>query len=61
MRRPPLVQYLTTKEVAEQLRVSQKTVERWIHKGLVSAIKTPGGRWRIPRDEVVKLWLETQE
>lgn len=39
---------LTTKEVAERLRVSKMTVNRMIHAGLLEAIR-PGRSYRIKR------------
>jgi excisionase family DNA binding protein len=41
---------LTTREVADILRVSQNSVKNWIYQGKIKAIKTPGGDWRIPKD-----------
>jgi len=37
---------LSTRAVAEQLAVSQKTVRRWVARGQLSAIKTLGGQYR---------------
>jgi excisionase family DNA binding protein len=45
---PPL---LTADEVADLLRQDGETVRRWCRDGLIKAIKTPGGLWRIPREE----------
>ena len=42
-------------EVAEVLRVSPRTVQRWIVSGDVKAMKLPSGRYRIPRSEVERL------
>jgi DNA binding domain, excisionase family len=36
---------LTTDEVATRLRVSAKTVRRWVRDGLIVAFK-PSGEWR---------------
>lgn len=43
---------LTTGDVARLMRVDQKTVSRWVLAGLIPAIKTPGGRWRMRRSVV---------
>lgn len=34
--------FLTRAEVAERLDVSERTVDRYIRRGLLTAIKTPG-------------------
>lgn len=45
---------LTTKEVAERLRVAQVTVERWVRKGTIKGVRIGSRRagWRIPESEV---------
>ena len=48
---------LTPQEVSECLRVSQRTVERWLRDGTIPRIKLPSGKWRIS-EEVVKHILE---
>ncbi|WP_165964424.1 helix-turn-helix domain-containing protein [Actinomadura sp. KC216] len=45
-----MTQYLTKAEVAERLRVSEKTVDRYIRRGFLKAIKTtdtPQGAVRV--------------
>jgi len=39
--------YLTCAEVADALRVSPRTVLRWIATGDLEAVRLPGGRLRI--------------
>jgi|Deesub1362B_J571_1020462.scaffolds.fasta_scaffold01116_10 excisionase family DNA binding protein len=47
---------LTTKEVAEILRVTERTVQRWCKEGKISSIELPGGRgYRIPKSEIDKI------
>lgn len=46
--------YYTTLEVADMFGVTTSTVSEWIRKGKVAAIKTPGGKWRISRKEVLR-------
>ena len=41
---------LTIKEVADLYRVNYRTVLRWIAKGAVTVMKTPGGGIRIKID-----------
>jgi excisionase family DNA binding protein len=48
-------EYLTPREVAEQLHVSQGTVVRWVRLGLVEGIRLPGGQYRIPKSEIDRL------
>ena len=35
-------QYLTIREAAEKLNVNPRTINRWIHKGELEAVKLPG-------------------
>jgi excisionase family DNA binding protein len=52
-----LPQLLTTKDIAEDLRVTRQTVTAWIRGGLLPAseLKTPGAterrNWRIARED----------
>lgn len=41
---------LSTKAYAEQVGVSQRTVQRWIQQGLIFAVKNDGA-YRVPFDE----------
>lgn len=50
--------YLTMNEAAERMKVSYVTLYRAVESGKVKAIKTPGGRRRIPESEVVRYWQE---
>jgi len=43
---------MTPSEVAEVLRVDAKTVTRWAERGLIRAIKTPGGHNRFYRTDI---------
>jgi excisionase family DNA binding protein len=43
---------LTTREAAERLGVSMRTVQLWVEDGILPAWKTPGGHRRIPADAV---------
>jgi len=53
-------QYLSTSQAARLLGVEQHTVQRWANDGLFPGMhKTPGGRRRIPVEDVEKL-LKTQ-
>ena len=48
----------TIEEVAERLRVSDRTVRRWIESGSLRAYK-PGGEWRIQASDLAT-FLETR-
>lgn len=48
-------EWFTTSEVAEMLGVSVPTVWRWCKNGLIKALRTPGGQYRIPAEEVERL------
>jgi len=41
--------YLTTGEAAGICGVRINTIKRWIRKGRLQAVLTPGGHWRIPK------------
>lgn len=40
--------FLTVAEVAADLRVSPRTILRWVEAGDLVALRLPGGRLRIP-------------
>lgn len=44
----PRRRLLTIAEVADFFAVSRASVSRWIAAGSIAAVKTPGGRTRIP-------------
>ena len=48
-------QDFTPEELAELCRVHVSTVRRWIANGSVTAIRLPGGMYRIPGAEVERL------
>lgn len=52
-------QYYTLGEVTELLKVSERTVHRWIQSGALLAYK-PGGEWRI-RSSDLEAFLETRK
>lgn len=45
-------QFHTLDEVATILRVDRATVARWIADGALPAVRTPGGRFRIAKEDV---------
>ena len=47
------MKYLKVKEVAEELRVSKRTIFRYIESGKLKAVKV--GQWRIKRSDLNKL------
>ena len=46
---------LTTAQVAARFNVDRHTVTRWIRLGQLPAVKTPGGTYRVRRQDVEKL------
>ncbi len=50
--------YLTMNEAAKRMKIGYVTLYRAVESGKVLAIKTPGGRRRIPESEVVRYWDE---
>lgn len=53
-------EYLTSRQAATLLRVSLRTVQLWVEKGVLDAWKTPGGHRRIPLQSVEEL-IEQKE
>ena len=48
---------LTKEEIAKQLKVHPRTVERWLGKKILRGYKLGKGRtalWRVPEEEFVK-------
>jgi excisionase family DNA binding protein len=45
----------TPSEAALELRCSVQSVKRWCREGQISAVRTPGGHWRIPIHELQRL------
>ncbi len=45
---------LTTREVGELLTVTQQTVKNYIYAGKLKSHKTPGGRHRIYKSDLIK-------
>jgi excisionase family DNA binding protein len=51
----------TIKETAGMMRVSRQTIYEWIKDGKLKPVKTPGGRFRIPEDQLVPVNKESEE
>jgi len=47
--------FLSTREAAESLNVSLRTVQLWVEAGVLSAWKTAGGHRRIPKSSIAEL------
>jgi excisionase family DNA binding protein len=52
--------YLTISEVAQELKVSEITVYRWIKQKKLLYVKLPSGRIRIPSSEIERLLVESR-
>jgi excisionase family DNA binding protein len=50
---------LTTREAAQRLGVSLRTVQLWVEADILPAARTPGGHRRIPHNAVEALALST--
>jgi len=51
------MEFLTNDEVAKNLRVHPRTVDRWLKRGLLKGYKLGDGKtalWRIPKSELKK-------
>jgi excisionase family DNA binding protein len=44
--------YLSPSEAAAMCRVDTRTLIRWVEKGKLTAVRTPGGHRRYPRAEI---------
>jgi excisionase family DNA binding protein len=51
-------EFLTTGEVARLSGVTRDAVLKWIKKGKLQAIRTPGGHYRVPREALAELPTE---
>ena len=51
-------EFLTVKEVAEMLNLSERTIRDYMKKRIIPYVKLPGGSIRFPKDEIDK-WVET--
>ena len=51
--------YMTLKEVAELLKVSERTVYRLAGEGTLPGFKPGGGAWRFRRRDV-EAWVDAQ-
>jgi excisionase family DNA binding protein len=50
----PVPVLITTREVAEMLRVTPETVRQWTHEGKLRPVDLPG-RFRYRREDIEKL------
>lgn len=55
----PGARMLTTREAAQRLGVSLRTVQLWVEADILPAARTPGGHRRIPHNAVEALSLST--
>ena len=57
-----IAELLTISEAAERMHVSRQTIYTWIHESKLKPVLTPGGRTRIPEDQlIIKKWELTAE
>lgn len=47
-------------EAAKKMHVSRETIYSWIRRGLIKPVRTPGGRYRIPEDQLIRPVPESQ-
>lgn len=47
--------YVTTGELGRACGVTASAVKKWIRQGKVRAIRTPGGHFRIPVEEIIRI------
>lgn len=53
------IEFLTTQEVCELLRVPKQTISRWIKAGTIPAIRLGPRQLRFPKAELLA-WLDSQ-
>jgi excisionase family DNA binding protein len=56
-----IVTLLTVREVATFYRVTPRTVETWIAKGAITAVRTPSGQPRVPSSACVAVETKNPE
>ena len=54
-----MTEYLKVDTVASIFDVTQYTVRDWLKTGKLKGVKSPGGQWRVTRDEVERFAKET--
>ena len=47
--------WMTSGEVARALNMTDAAIRRWAREGLIQAMKTPGGQYRIRRESLAQL------
>jgi len=47
--------FLRPKEVCQRLGISYSTLSRWVREGRIKAIRTAGGKYRVPESEVKRV------
>ena len=47
--------WMTSGEVARALNMTDAAIRRWAREGLIQAMKTPGGQYRIRRESLTQL------
>jgi len=56
-----IAELLTISEAAERMHVSRQTIYTWIRESKLKPVLTPGGRTRIPEDQlIIKKWDLTE-
>jgi len=48
-----MAELLTISEAAQRMHVSRQTIYTWIQEGWIKPVLTPGGRRRIPEDQLI--------
>jgi len=51
----PSERLLRPKEVCQRLGISYPTLARWVKEGKIRAVRTAGGKYRIPESEVRRI------
>jgi putative resolvase len=51
----PSERLLRPREVCRRLGISYSTLSRWVREGRIRAVRTAGGKYRVPESEVRRL------
>jgi excisionase family DNA binding protein len=57
----PTAELIRTDEAVKSLGVHGATLREWARRGLIEAVRTPGGMWLFPRRVIEELATPTKQ